>query len=79
MQGDCRTFSLSSVEPTWQQQWLTYKIQLASFSWDRKWTSDPADFWGCSSEVSAWDVNKVQIRNNKWYEQHLCIQSLKFY
>jgi hypothetical protein len=79
LQGDCRTLDLQQIQPNWNSEWVTYTIQLGSFSWDQGWQSSPVDFKGCSSSIGLWDVNQVQIKNKWGGSQNLCIDTLKFY
>lgn len=79
LQGSCRTLDLSSITPTWSGSWAQYTIHLESFSWSKDWQDSAVTFDGCSGSVSSWDVNQLEFKNTKNYEQWLCIDHLQYW
>ncbi|KIZ07215.1 hypothetical protein MNEG_0728 [Monoraphidium neglectum] len=77
--GSCRSISLTSLKASkWEGTSATFEIPLGAFAWSQNWDSN-ASFGGCSSSISAWDVNQVEFKSNQSSEQKLCISDVRFY
>lgn len=78
MQGYCRDVKLlNEQQQGWSGDWIKYAISLPKFSWDS--SSGASSFNGCGSSIGSGSVDTIIVKNNRNFNQDICLDNVKMY